>query len=183
MVHRLILPLFGLIFAISLAVNGCAPVSVKSSEESSPMLTRTSRAGENGNSMSSLEAMRRGELALTPESSPLKDIFYDFDQYNLLPEAREMLKRNADWLKANPSVRVEIEGHADERGTNEYNLALGAKRAQSSKDYLRSLGIPEERMNTVSYGEEVPACRGQTEECWQKNRRARFVTVPQRPSL
>lgn len=183
MVHRLILPLFGLIFAASLAVNGCALVPVTTSEESSPMLTRSSMAGEDGNSISSLEAMRRGQLALTPDSSPLKDIFYNFDQYDLRSEAREMLKRNADWLKANPSVRVEIEGHADERGTNEYNLALGAKRAQSSKDYLISLGIPEDRMNTVSYGEEAPACREPTEDCWQTNRRDRFVIVPQRPSL
>jgi peptidoglycan-associated lipoprotein len=132
-------------------------------------------SGESGSS-SSLELMRRGELASS--SGPLKEVYYEFDQHTLHLEAREILKSNANWLKANPVVRVEIEGHADERGTNEYNLALGSKRAESCKDYLVSLGISEERVSTVSYGEEVPACRDQSDTCWQKNRRARFVIVP-----
>jgi NDP-sugar pyrophosphorylase family protein len=88
---------------------------------------------------------------------------------------------NADWLKKNPAPRIEIEGHSDERGTNEYNLALGAKRAQAAKDYLTSLGIPADRIATTSYGEEIPVCRSQGEDCWQKNRRDRFVTLALRP--
>jgi peptidoglycan-associated lipoprotein len=86
-----------------------------------------------------------------------------------------MLKASAAWLKANPSARVEIEGHCDERGTSEYNLALGAKRAQTAKDYLVSLGITGQRISTISYGEELAACRQQTEDCYQQNRRDRFV--------
>jgi peptidoglycan-associated lipoprotein len=132
-------------------------------------------------SSSSLELMRQGELS-APLSSPLRDVYYDFDRYNLSPDGREILKANASWLKANPLVRVEIEGHADERGTNEYNLALGANRAQSSKDYLLSLGISEGRLTTMSYGEEVPVCKERGEGCWQKNRRARFVIIPAQPA-
>jgi peptidoglycan-associated lipoprotein len=97
-------------------------------------------------------------------------------------EARETLKANADWLKKNPAARVEIEGHCDERGTNEYNLALGAKRAQAAKDYLVTLGIATERLSTISYGEEIPVCREQNESCWQQNRRDRFVIIQARPA-
>ena len=93
-----------------------------------------------------------------------------------------MLKANADWLKANPAARVQVEGHCDERGTQEYNMALGAKRAQTTVDYLTTLGIAGNRMSTISYGEEVPVCREQTEECWAKNRRARFVIISGRPA-
>jgi peptidoglycan-associated lipoprotein len=112
----------------------------------------------------------------------LQEVYFGFDSFDLSNDARATLKRNADWLKANPSVRVEIEGHCDDRGTNEYNLALGAKRAQAAKDYLVSLGIPSERLSTISYGEELPVCREQTEDCWQKNRRGRFVVATGRPS-
>lgn len=131
---------------------------------------------------SSLEAQRKGLMAETPASSPLKEIFFDFDRYDLRPEARETLKANADWLKANPSARVEIEGHCDERGTSEYNLALGAKRAQAARDYLVTLGIPAGRLSTISYGEELPACTEHNEACWQKNRRDRFVIITAKPA-
>jgi peptidoglycan-associated lipoprotein len=107
----------------------------------------------------------------------LKDVFYEFDRYDLSADARATLRANADWLKSNPSARVEIEGHCDERGTNEYNLALGAKRAQAAREFLTSLGIPADRLSTISYGEEIPVCREPTEDCWTKNRRARFVIL------
>lgn len=131
---------------------------------------------------SSLEAFQRGESTATPASSPLKEIYFDFDRYDLRPDARETLKVNGDWLKANPSVVVEIEGHCDERGTNEYNMALGAKRAQAAMEYLTTLGIAANRLSTISYGEEVPACEEHTEECWQRNRRDRFIIQPTRPA-
>jgi peptidoglycan-associated lipoprotein len=124
----------------------------------------------------------KGQTPETPRSSPLQEVYFGFDSFDLSNDARATLKRNADWLKANQSVRVEIEGHCDDRGTNEYNLALGAKRAQASKDYLVSLGIPADRLSTISYGEELPVCREQTEDCWQKNRRDRFVVATGRPS-
>jgi peptidoglycan-associated lipoprotein len=129
---------------------------------------------------SSLEALQRGESTAT--AGPLQDVYFDFDSYEIRADAREALKANWDWLRANPAARVEVEGHCDERGTSEYNLALGAKRAQRVKDYLVTLGTGTDRLSTISYGAEVPVCKEQTEECWQKNRRARFVVQGARPT-
>jgi peptidoglycan-associated lipoprotein len=121
--------------------------------------------------------MQEGKSPVTPASSPLKDVFYEFDRYDLSADARSTLRANADWLKNNASARVEIEGHCDERGTSEYNLALGAKRAQAAREFLSSLGIPADRLSTISYGQEIPLCREHSEDCWKQNRRARFVIV------
>jgi len=107
----------------------------------------------------------------------LKDIGFNFDIAALSESARATLKGNADWLKANPTARVQIEGHCDERGAADYNMALGAKRAQSAMDYLVTLGIAANRMSTISYGEEIPVCKESTEECWSRNRRDRFVVA------
>lgn len=123
---------------------------------------------------SSLDALRKGEAAT---EGPMRDINFEFDSAALSETARATLRKNADWLKANASARVQIEGHCDERGTAEYNMALGAKRAQAAMDYLATLGIAANRMSTISYGEEIPQCREHTEACWAKNRRDRFVVV------
>jgi peptidoglycan-associated lipoprotein len=124
---------------------------------------------------SSLEQLQQGEPLGTSASSPLKDIYFDFDRYDLRADARETLKADAEWLKQNPAGSVQIEGHCDERGTAEYNLALGAKRAQTAKDYLTTLGIAAQRLSTISYGQELPVCTEHNEDCWQKNRHDRFV--------
>jgi peptidoglycan-associated lipoprotein len=126
-------------------------------------------------SPSAMEALSRGIAAITPPAAALKDIYYQFDSVDLATEAQEALKKNAEWLKANPAVRVEVEGHCDDVGSAEYNLALGAKRAQTAKDFLVSQGIAESRLVTISYGKEAPACFEQSEECRVQNRRARFV--------
>jgi peptidoglycan-associated lipoprotein len=125
--------------------------------------------------VSSLDALQKGTLGKGAEQGPLRDVNFDFERYDLSAEARDILKGHAAWLKANPPVRVEIEGHCDERGTSEYNLALGAKRAESVKRYLIDLGISPSTLSTISYGEELPLCKEQTEACWAKNRRAHFV--------
>jgi peptidoglycan-associated lipoprotein len=129
---------------------------------------------------SSLDALRSG--GSTAAAGPLKDVFFAFDRAELSEQARAILKQNTGWLKTNASARVQIEGHCDERGAEDYNMALGAKRAQAAMDYLTTLGIPASRMSTISYGEEVPACKEHGEECWSKNRRARFVIVSGRPA-
>ncbi len=102
-------------------------------------------------------------------------IYFAFDKYNLDDMAQEVLMRKADFLRANGDIYITIEGHADERGTNEYNLALGDRRAESAKSFLVDMGIEAYRISTVSYGEERPLCTEQTEECWANNRRDQFV--------
>jgi len=137
----------------------------------------------NTQASTSLDSLKRGEVPVTDPRSPLKEVYFAFDKYDLSPEARATLKANGDWLKKNPAARIEIEGHSDERGTSEYNLALGAKRAQSAKDYLVTLGIAAGRISTISYGEETPVCREHYETCWQRNRRDRFVALTPRPGV
>ena len=99
-------------------------------------------------------------------------VFYDLDQYSLRPEARETLRRQAEWLNAYPGTTILVAGNADERGTREYNLALGARRANSARDYLVSLGVSPSRIQTVSYGKERPTCMQSNEACWAQNRNA-----------
>ncbi|MBW2437750.1 MAG: peptidoglycan-associated lipoprotein Pal [Deltaproteobacteria bacterium] len=104
-----------------------------------------------------------------------EDVLFEFDSASLTAEAQEILRAKAEWLRDNPGVRVLIEGHCDERGTNEYNLALGDRRAFSSKAFLTDLGIDGARLSTISYGEERPIASGSSEDAWAKNRRAHFV--------
>lgn len=105
----------------------------------------------------------------------LGDVYFDFDKSELREDARERLARNAEWLRAHPEFEVTLEGHCDERGTNEYNLALGERRAAAARDYMVSLGVTGTRLRTISYGEERPQCTASEEGCWSKNRRAHFL--------
>jgi peptidoglycan-associated lipoprotein len=129
-----------------------------------------------------MEAISRGVAAVTPPGAALKDIYYEFDSVELADEAQDILKKNAEWMKANPKSRVEVEGHCDDIGSAEYNLALGAKRAQVAKEFLVRLGVDSERLVTISYGKEAPACFDRNEECRVKNRRARFVMFTELPT-
>ena len=108
-----------------------------------------------------------------------QDINFDFDQYDLRTDARTILDRKASFLNQNSSVRVQIEGHTDERGTNEYNLALGERRANAAKQYLTTAGVSAARLSTISYGEERPLDPGRNEAAWARNRRAHFVITGQ----
>jgi peptidoglycan-associated lipoprotein len=105
----------------------------------------------------------------------LKDVFFDFDKDDIRPDQRDALSADADWLKKNPNVKITIEGHCDERGTRQYNMALGERRAHSAKEYLVSLGVDAGRMQTISYGKDRPFDSGHDEAAWAKNRRAHFV--------
>ncbi len=111
------------------------------------------------------------------EGGPLQDVFFSYDSFELSEEARQTLQANADWLQNNAEAKVEIEGHCDERGTAEYNLALGTKRARAAQDYLITLGVPAERLSVISYGEELPQCTDANESCWQRNRRGHFSVL------
>jgi peptidoglycan-associated lipoprotein len=111
------------------------------------------------------------------QSRLLKDIHFDFDKYDIRPGDATILKGNAALLSKYPTIKVQIEGHCDERGTNEYNLALGERRANSTKKYLISLGISQDRISTITYGEERPLDPGHNEEAWAKNRRAQSIVL------
>ena len=119
--------------------------------------------------------------AMTPEeiekTGLLAEIHFDFDKSEIRDADRETLNKNAAALKRFDFLRITVEGHCDERGTVEYNLALGERRARAAYDYLVSLGVPAERLKTVSYGKEVPVCQASTEDCWQRNRRAHFTVT------
>jgi peptidoglycan-associated lipoprotein len=115
------------------------------------------------------------DLALLNARGYLEDVFFETDQWDIRPEFRETLARNAAWLQQHRSIEILIEGHCDERNTREYNLALGERRAAAVRDYLVFLGVPAERIRTISYGEERPFAIGQGEDIWQLNRRAHIV--------
>ena len=116
-----------------------------------------------------------GSIAELNSKGYLNSAYFDYDKADLRDDARSTLAGNAEWLKKYPTLQVLIEGHCDERGTSEYNLALGDRRANAAREYLVSLGVDATRVKTVSYGKERPGCTESTDACWQKNRRAAFV--------
>ncbi|KQC09917.1 MAG: hypothetical protein APR62_13020 [Smithella sp. SDB] len=123
-------------------------------------------------------ANEQSSLMEATAKSPISDIYFDFDSYSIHPDSREILKVNADYLLKHKVSSVVVEGHCDERGTAEYNMALGQRRAQETKKYLVNLGVNESIIKTISYGEERPLDPDNNEEAWAKNRRAHFVVNP-----
>jgi peptidoglycan-associated lipoprotein len=123
---------------------------------------------------SSLDLAREGRAS--GEGTVLRDVHFPFDSDELDDAARGVLEGNVAWLTDNEKARVELEGHCDSRGTVEYNLALGARRARAVQEYLVGQGVAAERLTTISYGKELPVCREETEACWERNRRVHFVT-------
>jgi peptidoglycan-associated lipoprotein len=109
----------------------------------------------------------------------IKDINFDFDKYEIRPVDTKILDANAAWLKSNPRSLLLIEGHTDERGTPEYNLALGERRAKAAMGYLVALGIQANRISIISYGQEQGLCKERSESCWARNRRDHFLVKPE----
>ncbi len=165
--------------AFALVPSGCSSKknAAQAGAASSGAPSTLGEQGLTGPSSSSLAQFQRGTLGRSRDTSPLADIHFDFDDYTVRPQDSEILRRNAQWLEAHGNPRVQIEGHCDERGSEEYNIALGAKRAQAAKDYLVTLGVPADRLSTISYGKELPLCTEHTEECYALNRRAHFVVL------
>jgi peptidoglycan-associated lipoprotein len=176
----------GLVFSVS----GCAKKKVTSEEEMGAAAEKTApKPGEPGyekiyeESMAAKDESLEAQAAMAKEhevlegrtSAPLLPIYFDFDKSNVREDQRARIEKNADFLKENTDVRVRIEGNCDERGTNEYNMALGERRALNAKKYLMNLGIHEDRMHTISYGEEKPLLHGHDEYSWAQNRRDDFV--------
>jgi peptidoglycan-associated lipoprotein len=121
------------------------------------------------------EIFERTSLEELNNDHPLSDAFFDYDSSVIRPDGQESLSKDADWLKQWPSTKITVSGHCDERGTAEYNLALGERRADAVKSYLVSLGVPADRIETISYGKERPFCTGDTDACWSENRRGHFL--------
>lgn len=158
-----------IVFILMVLAVGCTK-QVKPGEEAAPP-QESVVITEQIYPMEAPEAVTRSERSIIE----FKDVLFNYDKYDIRPEGRAVLDAVTPWLKKNNSVKILIEGHCDERGTNEYNLALGEKRAKAAKNYLISKGINSKRIRTITYGEEKPTCLAHNENCWQRNRRAHFV--------
>lgn len=185
--------LITVIAAALLITAGCSKKTIETEPYGSPTYSaaanRETTAGAEAGSGGPGQGVQEESLAAAGERSQMlstaavaaredfenQDIRFEFDSAVLTEVAQEILRSKARWLQANPGVRVIIEGHCDERGTNEYNLALGERRARNAQKFLAELGIDPSRISTVSYGEERPLVTGSTEEARAKNRRAHFV--------
>jgi peptidoglycan-associated lipoprotein len=183
--------IIGLVLCFSIMMTaGCAKKSVVkeqsvTGEQKAAVAETTKEVAKKESSVkeepAAQEVAKVEEEAIKEKAAPVdmfKDINFDYDKFSLRPEAREILKQHADYLAKNKDVNVSIEGHCDERGTSEYNLALGERRATEAMKYLKELGISVKRMKTVSYGKEKPLDPGHNEEAWAKNRRDHFVVTP-----
>ncbi|HYA15740.1 MAG TPA: peptidoglycan-associated lipoprotein Pal [Syntrophales bacterium] len=181
-----IIMIIGLILCFSIMfMTGCAKKSTVKEQavsteekvgktEEAPQVSKPLKEGE----IKAGEAEATQEKAVSAkEEIAFKDIHFDFDKFNLKPEARDILKQLADWLTKSKNYNVLIEGNCDERGTTEYNLALGERRAKEAMKYLVELGIDVKRIKTISYGKERPLDPGHNEDAWAKNRRDHFVVT------
>lgn len=171
----LVLIVFSFLGAMILSV-GCAKKVAR--EEAPPAAEAAPPPAAEEAAPPAAEAAPAVEAPAVAERA-LQAIYFDFDKSDIRPDAKTTLDENTEWLKANSGVSIQVEGHCDERGTDEYNLALGERRAHSTKAYLGSQGINEDRLTTISYGEERPADSGHNEEAWSKNRRADFIVTSQ----
>ena len=125
--------------------------------------------------LSEQEVFARKSLDQLNSERPLDDVFFDLDKSDIRDDGRTALQRNADWLKKWSSTQITVEGHCDSRGSSEYNLGLGSRRANAVKEYLGSLGVPGNRVTIISKGKEQPFCNDESESCWQQNRRGHFL--------
>jgi peptidoglycan-associated lipoprotein len=167
---------------------GIGKVAPQGSTPANPTTSTTytiTATGPGGSATATAQVNVNAPAAAPPAAAPpnvselfeqnVKDVFFDLDKAELRGDARDALTKDAEFLRSYPDVHISIEGHCDERGSTEYNLALGQSRAQAAKNFLISLGISADRMETVSWGKERPFCTEHNEDCWQQNRRDHFV--------
>ena len=175
--HRLTSAAAVAMLLVALAFLGCSSKKNQPGAGGPGGLNGPGGMGESGmgpGGGSSLSKLQKGTLG-EGDQGPLKDIHFGYNDYTIQPQDNDILRANADWLQQNRTSRVQVEGHCDDRGSEEYNIALGAKRAQAAKDYLQTLGIDAGRISTISYGKELPVCQDHTEDCWSQNRRDHFA--------
>jgi peptidoglycan-associated lipoprotein len=173
----------GMVFLVAMlagALSGCGCFYQAMKGEAAPAsppsaIVQTPEKPAPGNEMAA--PAQQGAEGTGTEVAALKDIHFDFDRYSIRREDAEILKQGLGWFQENPGTHVRIEGNCDERGTVEYNLVLGQKRADAAKNYLTTLGIDQKMLETISYGKERPVDPGHNEESWAKNRRDHFVSL------
>ena len=186
-------PALILALAITLVGVGCSgnkdvetPADMSSSDSSSgsggttPDVSRSPDISTDDRTTTPLDAEIVEADTHARQTGLIGDVYFDFDKYELKAEARDRLTKNAAFLRERPEFVITIEGHCDERGTNDYNIALGDRRANAARDFLIDAGIAGNRVNTISYGEERPTCTQSDESCWSKNRRAEFHITSRR---
>lgn len=176
-------------FCLAITTAGCAKKEMIKSEESitapetavetapRPAAEPAEQQQPTGETSSISEENLEGTVMEAVPAAALKTVYFDFDSYVLSAEARDTLKRNAEWMLKNSTVKVQVQGNCDERGSAEYNLALGENRAKTAVKYLNTLGISPNRLTYISYGKEKPVDPGQNEAAWAKNRRADFAII------
>lgn len=170
--RKLMMVLVVLVFACGtmLTMSSCAKKQVGTGEAAKPAAAAPSAPAPAAAAPSTADVDKAQDV----RAFEAEGIYFDFDKAEIKADAKAILEKKAAWLRANPTYKVKIEGNCDERGTNEYNLALGDRRAKAAQKYLNALGISMDRMSTISYGEEKPACSEKNEKCWSKNRRDDF---------
>jgi peptidoglycan-associated lipoprotein len=156
---------------LMLALAGCSSKKPPPIVDTNP---NGNQLGENGTGAGGGTSLEDWEKGTVGRGGPLSDIHFGYNDYTIADQDGPVLKSNANWLQAHTNAKVQVEGYCDERGSEEYNIALGAKRAQSAKDYLVTLGVSGDRISTISYGKELPLCTDHDESCWQQNRRDHF---------
>ena len=164
------------LFLVS-GIVGCASTPPPSEEGTVSQADMSQQADVKPAADTGQDTMQSETVPSHMDLAGMSNIYFDFDQFTLSAEARKTLADNAKYLKANSGTQVVVEGHCDERGSDEYNLALGESRALAAKNYLVSLGVNAKQLSVISYGEEKPAAMGSNEEAWAKNRRAEFKAV------
>ena len=164
------------LFLVS-GIIGCATTPPATQEGMVEQADMSKQADAKGAAETAQDTMKSESMPSHVDMAAMKNIYFDFDKFTLTAESRATLTDNAKYLQAHSGIKVVIEGHCDERGSDEYNLALGESRALAAKNYLVSLGISANRLSVISYGEERPAVMGSNEEAWAKNRRAEFKAV------
>jgi peptidoglycan-associated lipoprotein len=174
------MPLIFLVILALLITASCSKKAVKTTKDPNYGSNSSAAASEGSSTSIQQGDLEKSQTISTTDSGErvmmvmLEDIYFEFDKSTLTAQAKESLVKKAEWLRSRKDVKVIIEGHCDERGTNEYNLALGDRRAASTKTFLVDLGIAPSRLTIISYGEERPLISGHNEEAWAKNRRAHF---------
>jgi peptidoglycan-associated lipoprotein len=166
----MVLVVLAFAFGTMLSMSSCAKKQIGTGEAAKPGMAPAAAAPAPAAAPSTAGVDKAQEV----RAFEAEGIYFDFDKSEIKPEAKAVLEKKAAWLRANPSYKVKIEGNCDERGTIDYNLALGDRRAKAAQKYLNALGISMDRMSTISYGKEKPICTEHNEKCWSKNRRDDF---------